>query len=204
MLQGQRDGLVDCCRWPAPPQAYGITADDERDIDDPATSFGELLSCLRLATGVSQNALGREAGVNASYINRLERGERATPTREVVLALARALQATPQEQDHLLMTAGYVPPSLQQLGPADSTLVAVGRLLIDGHLTPEWLAAFRAVVETIAAGWGSSRDAGPASVGRADDGIGVERNGNCRARLPNSRSDTVVGEEGRRTVHLLE
>lgn len=196
MLQGQRDGLVACCRCLAPPQAYGITADDERDIDDPATSFGELLSCLRLATGVSQNALGREAGVNASYINRLERGERATPTREVVLALARALQTTPQEQDHLLMTAGYVPPSLQQLGPADSTLAAVGRLLVDGHLAPESLAAFRAVVETIAAGWGSRCDARPACVAGADGRVGSERTGsaNCRPRLPNTLRGSRQGD----------
>jgi len=188
VLQGQRDGLVACCRWPAPPQSCGVITDDERDIDDPATSFGELLSCLRLATGVSQNALGREAGVNASYINRLERGERAAPTREVVLALARALQTTPQERDHLLMTAGYVPPSLQQLGPSDSTLAVVGRLLVDGRLRPESLAAFRAVVETIAAGWGSRCDARPACVAGADGRVRGERTGsaNCRPRLPNT------------------
>lgn len=196
MLQGRRDGPAACCRWPAPPQDYGVTTLDERDIDDPATSFGELLSCLRLATGVSQNALGREAGVNASYINRLERGERATPTREVVLALARALQTTPQERDHLLMAAGYVPPALRQLGPADSTLAAVGTLLVDGRLPPASLAAFRAVVETIAACWGSRRDAKPACVPGADDRVSGEGNGNanCRPRLPNALRGCRHGE----------
>jgi transcriptional regulator with XRE-family HTH domain len=179
VLQGHHDGRVACCRWPAPPPGYGVITEDDRDIDDPATSFGELLSCLRLATGVSQNALGREAGVNASYINRLERGERTTPTREVVLALARALQTMPQERDHLLVTAGYVPPSLQQLGPADSTLEAVGRLLVDGRLPPASLAAFRAVVETIAACWGSRCDARPACVAVTDDRVGGEGNGSA-------------------------
>jgi transcriptional regulator with XRE-family HTH domain len=142
------------------PRAAG---NDERDIDDPMTTFGELLSCLRLALGVSQSALGRGAGVNASYVNRLERGERATPTREVVQALAQSLQATPTERDQLLWLAGHLPVRLQQLGVGDATLTTLVQFLTDDALPVEAKHGFRWCVEAMAALWG--RD--PTASGRA-------------------------------------
>ncbi|HEY8745952.1 MAG TPA: helix-turn-helix transcriptional regulator [Chloroflexota bacterium] len=163
MLQGQHDGRVACCRWPAPPQSCGVITEDERDIDDPATSFGELLSCLRLAAGVSQSALGQEAGVHASYVHRLERGERATPTREVVLALSRSLGATPTERDRLLWLAGHLPVRLQQLGVGDATLATLVQFLTNDALPAEAKHGFRWCVEAMAALWG--RD--PTASGRA-------------------------------------
>lgn len=116
-------------------------------------SFGAVLRRFRLRAGLSQNALGKMAGVNTSYCNRLESGVRETPTREVAHALARALALSAEEVDRLLFSAGHVPPSLQKLGPADPTIAAVTRLLTNDRLSPEARADFRAVVETIAVRW---------------------------------------------------
>jgi transcriptional regulator with XRE-family HTH domain len=115
--------------------------------------FGSTLRRYRLRAGLSQNALAKVVGINASYINRLESGEREAPTREVAHALARALGLASEEVDRLLFSAGHVPPSLQKLGPADSTVAAVTRLLTNDHLSPEARADFRAIVETIAIRW---------------------------------------------------
>ena len=116
-------------------------------------TFESTLRRYRLRAGISQNALAKVVGINASYINRLESGEREAPTREVAHALARALALVPEETDRLLFAAGHVPPSLQKLGPADSTIAAVTRLLTNDRLSPEARADFRAVVETIAIRW---------------------------------------------------
>src|SRR6185437_2916459 len=103
--------------------------------------------------GLSQNALAKIVSINASYINRMETGEREAPTREVVHALARALALTLEEVDRLHFAAGHVPPSIQKLGAADSTIAAVTRVLTNDRLSPEARADFRAVVETTAVRW---------------------------------------------------
>lgn len=116
-------------------------------------TFGVMLRRRRQQIGLSQNALARLVSIDASYIHRLESGERDAPTRQVIEALARALVLTMAELDCLLFAAGYVPPSLRQLGPNDSTIAAVTCILTDDRLSSAACADFRAVVETIAARW---------------------------------------------------
>src|SRR5690348_13016603 len=116
-------------------------------------SFGETLRYFRLRAGLSQYALAKRVGINASYCNRLESGEREAPTREVASALARALALATEEVDRLLFSAGHVPPSLQKLGANDSTIAAVTRTLTNDRLTPACRADLRAVVETICIRW---------------------------------------------------
>lgn len=63
----------------------------------------------RLVTAsLSQNELARRAGVDAAYINRLERGSHA-PSRAVVLALTAVLELDLAETDRLLFAAGLAP-----------------------------------------------------------------------------------------------
>lgn len=119
--------------------------------------FGELLRHYRERSKLSQNRLAGLCGVNASYVNRLEAGEREAPTRQVALALARELDLSIEETDRLLFTAGHVPPTLLKLGAADSTVAAVTRLLTNDHLPPEVRADYRAVVEVISARWQGGR-----------------------------------------------
>ena len=126
---------------------------DGRGLDDDTITFGDLLYCLREARGLSQNALGHAAGVNASYINRLESGKRGAPSRAVTLALARVLDATPMERDRLLLKAGYAPLWLLDLNPTDPTLVAVARILAHREVSPLAREQFRLIVEALASCW---------------------------------------------------
>lgn len=124
-----------------------------RPLDDPAAPFADLLHHFRLRAGRSQVALGHAAGVNASYINRLESGDRAAPTGAVALALAAGLELSPEETDRLLWSAGCLPPSLAALAVGDPTLLAVARLLGDRRLSPAARADFRACVAAMARRW---------------------------------------------------
>jgi len=130
-------------------------------LDDPAASFADLLYHFRARLGRSQSDLGRHAGVNASYINRLESGVRRVPTADVARALAAGLELSPQETDRFLWSAGGLPPSFQQLACGDPTILAVARLLSDRRLSPEAVADFRACVEAMACRWrGGPRSSG--------------------------------------------
>jgi len=124
-----------------------------RPLDDPTASFADLLFAFRRRVGHSQSDLGRHAGVNASYINRLESGVRSVPTAEVALALAAGLELSPAETDRFLWSTGCLPPSLQQLACGDPTILAVARLLNNQRLSPEALADFRTCVEAMAHRW---------------------------------------------------
>lgn len=120
----------------------------------PTTNeFGAVLRGYRERAAMSQSALAKKVGMHASYISRLESGEREAPTRDVCLALIRPLALATEEVDRLLFSAGHVPPSLQKLGASDSTITAVTRLLTNDRLTPESRADFRAIVETMAIRW---------------------------------------------------
>jgi transcriptional regulator with XRE-family HTH domain len=102
------------------------------------SEFGERLRRERLAAGLSQNELGRRAGVNPGTINRLETGEREPPGRDQALALAEALGLAPAERDRLLAAAELLPDPVARLGAADPTLVLVADILGDATIpTPE-------------------------------------------------------------------
>ncbi|WP_084477896.1 helix-turn-helix transcriptional regulator [Nocardia jejuensis] len=85
-------------------------------------SFGLLLRKLREDRRVSRERLAFNAGVSASYVTHLEKGDRGHPTREVVDALVRYLSrvtpVSPAEQRHLLDLAGLSSeefPTVEQL-----------------------------------------------------------------------------------------
>ena len=75
----------------------------------------------RRTTGLRREELADLAGMSVDYVVRLEQGRATTPSVQVVAALARALQLTLPERDHLYRLAGQVPP-------ADGT--------ISDHITP--------------------------------------------------------------------
>ncbi len=132
-----------------------------RALDDPTAAFADLLFGFRQRLGCSQSDLGRHAGINASYINRLESGARGGPKADVALALAAGLALSPEETDRFLWSAGGLPPSLQHLACGDPTILAVARLLSDRRLSPEALADFRTCVEAMAHRWrGGTRSSG--------------------------------------------
>ncbi|MEU5879245.1 helix-turn-helix transcriptional regulator [Spirillospora sp. NPDC047279] len=59
--------------------------------------------------------LAELAGISVDHVVRLEQGRATTPSAQVVAALARALQLTDPERDHLSRMAGLVPPSSRKI-----------------------------------------------------------------------------------------
>ena len=101
--------------------------------------FGAVLSAYRRRTKLSQNQLGIRCGINPSYVNRMESGERNRPTIEVTQAFIAALRLDTRDADELLLAAGYAP----SFGD-DRTIRQLAVLLIDA---PEETAAMlRAMV----------------------------------------------------------
>ncbi len=64
----------------------------------------------RRAAGLRREELADLAGVSVDYVVRLEQGRATTPSGQVVASLARALQLTRAERDHLYSLAGLQPP----------------------------------------------------------------------------------------------
>ncbi|MET1071987.1 MAG: helix-turn-helix transcriptional regulator [Umezawaea sp.] len=61
----------------------------------------------RRAAGLRREELAVLAGISIEYVVRLEQGRASTPSAQVCLALARALQLSDEEQAHLMRLAGH-------------------------------------------------------------------------------------------------
>jgi transcriptional regulator with XRE-family HTH domain len=72
-------------------------------------TFPGLLADLREEAGWSQSRLGAEAGVDSSFICKLEAGDRQ-PSRQTVADLAEVLDCTPGDASRLFVAAGLLPP----------------------------------------------------------------------------------------------
>src|SRR3990170_6571604 len=70
--------------------------------------FGPLLRSWRTSRHLTQLDLALEAGVSARHLGFLECG-RSSPSREMVLTLADALEVPLREQNVLLQAAGFAP-----------------------------------------------------------------------------------------------
>ncbi len=70
--------------------------------------LGSLMRHWRRERRMSQLVLAGEAGVTQRHVSFVESG-RANPSREMVLALARALQVPLRERNQMLLAAGYAP-----------------------------------------------------------------------------------------------
>ncbi len=121
--------------------------------EDGYGEFATLLRRFRERADLSCNELARAVGVDPSYISRLERSEREPPRRRVVEGLASALQLSLEDQDRLLVSAGYAPATVALLGRWDTTLQAVADVLVDRRLSPEEMNSFRQVIELLAERW---------------------------------------------------
>lgn len=82
-------------------------------------TFGAMLKRLRVAAGLSQNQLARQAGFDPAYVNQMERAGQQTksgrvmreqlPKRAIVLAMAVVLDISQGQADRLLYAAGLAP-----------------------------------------------------------------------------------------------
>ena len=69
------------------------------------TSFGLFIKRLRRKKNISLSKLAAQANLSASYLSRIERGERNIPHARILKRLAPHLDLTPEE---LLAAAGYL------------------------------------------------------------------------------------------------
>ncbi|GAB3249781.1 helix-turn-helix transcriptional regulator [Kineosporia babensis] len=77
-----------------------------RDRLDPE-SVGFPQAGQRRVPGLRRQELAQLAGISADYLVQLEQGRAATPSPQVCSALARALQLSDPEQEHLMRLAGH-------------------------------------------------------------------------------------------------
>lgn len=94
--------------------------------------FGVLLRAWRSARGRSQLALSLDTGVSSRHLSCMETG-RASPSREMVLTLAQALDLPLRDRNELLLAAGFAaifretPLGAPALGPVRDAI----QLLLD-------------------------------------------------------------------------
>src|ERR1700678_3565046 len=89
--------------------SLGATVHAWRDRLTPA-DVGLPAGRARRAVGLRREELSELAGISVDYIVRIEQGRAATPSAQIVSALARALRLTRDERDHLYRLAGLQPP----------------------------------------------------------------------------------------------
>jgi len=93
-----------------------------------AGGFGRLLREWRARRGMSQLALAVEAGVSSRHLSFVETG-RATPSREMVVLLARALDVPFRDRNDLLTAAGYA--AIYRATSLDAPALAQARRALD-------------------------------------------------------------------------
>lgn len=101
-----------------------------------AVRFGQMLARLRQAQRLSQNQLAQRAGLNHSYISRLESGDRGDPSRTVVEQFigALGLDAEGRDADELRMAAGFLPFDPAHLLTGETALAKLAALLDDPRM----------------------------------------------------------------------
>lgn len=82
----------------------------------PPSAVGLPLNPGRRAAGLRREELAELAGVSVDYLVRLEQGRARSPSAQVVSSLARALQLSTAERDHLYRLAQLVPPADDTIG----------------------------------------------------------------------------------------
>src|SRR5829696_4509421 len=108
----------------------GIAA-AERPMDD-RQSFGQVLKRLRLAAGLTHEALAERASLGARTISDLERGVSRAPRADTLALLIEALELSPSQQALLEAAARHYP---------DAVANASTRTLYPGNL-PVQLTSF--------------------------------------------------------------
>ena len=114
-----------------------------------ASEFGLLVTEYRHRAGLSQSELARRSGISASYINRLESGDRQPSSRDLVLRIAEALSLAPSDTDCLLRTMGYAPEMVLGLAEKFPVLGLMADILQDSTVADEDIELVVNLVELI-------------------------------------------------------
>ncbi|HET6277138.1 MAG TPA: tetratricopeptide repeat protein [Candidatus Cybelea sp.] len=92
-------------------------------------AFGTLLRRLRVAAGLSQEALAERARVSPKGVSSLELGTRLAPYRATVDQLLTALEATPEECAELLTLAEQARSRRRRIAPLPATDTPITNLV---------------------------------------------------------------------------
>jgi len=113
----------------------------EGESGDSAMTFGQRLRALRLERRLNQKELAAAAGIDVTYLSKLENARLEPPAEETIRRLAAALGAEPTE---LLLLAHKVPSDLNPIitrSPLVPRFLRAARNLTD----EEWQALIAAV-----------------------------------------------------------
>ena len=103
-------------------------------MNDPESSFGEILRRWRRQRGLTQLSLANQADISARHLCFLETG-RAQPSRDMLLRLAEHLQVPLRDRNSLLMAAGFaaVFPERPLADPALAVVRKAIDLILQAH-----------------------------------------------------------------------
>ena len=77
--------------------------------------FGELVRRYRLRAGLTQRELAKHAGLDFTYLSKIESSKVPPPTRDVVEALAKESKLSAEEREEFVAAAGKIPTDLEEL-----------------------------------------------------------------------------------------
>ena len=97
--------------------------------------FRALLKRHREGRRWSQERLASESEMDHSLVSRLESGQRS-PTREAITKLARGLELPTEQNDRLLIAAGFFPEQPENALADEPAVTRIYRILRDEH-TPQ-------------------------------------------------------------------
>ena len=116
------------------------------------TVWPNTLRFFRERAKCSKRTLALAIGVDPSYLTRIENGDREPPKQHILLALSQSLELVIPDRNILLVSAGYAPLEIREIG-WEPALQAVAEVLTDSQLTPEDKGQFRFLVESLASHW---------------------------------------------------
>ncbi len=130
-------------------------------IDERAESFAEVLRDLRVAAGLSQEALAERANLSVDSISALERGVRRAPYRKTVELLAAGLSLATGGRERLDRTISRTRKPRSDVVPPAYRLPSYGTTFVgredDAEALRDLLATSRLVTISGAGGAGKTR-----------------------------------------------
>ena len=114
---------------------------------------GEHLRWWRTRRELSQMRVAEEYGMSARHLSFVETG-RARPSRELIVHLARSLEATNHEMNVCLLAGGYAPLHVGELAGGPATSQTIDEMIAQHHPFPAYVFSADWVVEQMNPGGG--------------------------------------------------
>ncbi len=96
--------------------------------DDQPSHFAQLVARFRQQRGMSQGQLAQATRLSRTYVYHLETGQRANPSPHVVQNIARVLDLTSEEKQHLFASYHALTGHFVDQEQNESTLLELGEL----------------------------------------------------------------------------